>query len=175
MITRAMILDSFKTVRSHTIQIAQDIPEAQYGHRPAEGAQTILEIFLDIIRIPQFMVESAVRPEFIEVTRETREQVFNSIIPVKAEGITTQAQVVKALEDSLASIVARVESVDEAFLNTMYTAPDRQEKLRLWVINCAKEQEMIRRAQLFLAERQIGITPHTTRRQQAAAAMANKP
>src|SRR6185436_7976634 len=34
---------SFRTVRQNTIQIAQDIPEANIHARPAEGTRTVLE------------------------------------------------------------------------------------------------------------------------------------
>lgn len=174
MITRQMILESFKTVRSNTLEIAKDIPEEQYSFSPAEGSPTVLETFLDIIRIPQFMVEAALLKEPIEISWETREAVFARVIPIKIDGITTKAQVIKALEDSIQSIVSRVEAADETYLNTKFIAPDKVEKVRLWVINCAKEQEMVRRAQLFLIERMLGIVPHTTRRQQAAQAMLKK-
>src|SRR5215469_5350565 len=34
---------SFRTVRNNTIQIAEEIPEDQYGFRPAEGTRTVAE------------------------------------------------------------------------------------------------------------------------------------
>lgn len=174
MITRQIILESFKLVRSNTIEIAKDIPAEQYNFRAAEGFSTVLETFLDIVKITQFMVEAALLPEHVDVSWNTRDEVFARIIPVKVAGITTKEQVIKALEDSIESIVSRVEAADEQYLNSKFIAPDKVEKVRLWVINCAKEQEMNRRAQLFLIERILGIVPHTTRRQLAAQAMLNK-
>ena len=38
------IADSFRTVRKNTIQVAQDIPEDQYGFRAAEGGMTVAEM-----------------------------------------------------------------------------------------------------------------------------------
>jgi len=37
-------------------------------------------------------------------------------------------------------------------------------KVRLRVVNCAKEQEMGLRAQFYLTERMLGIIPRTMRR-----------
>lgn len=170
MITRAIVLDSLKGVRNHTIEIARDIPEDKYAFRAAEGFPTVLELFQAIISITEFMVGSALHPEFIAITPETREEVFARINPTAIAGVQTKAQVTAALESSMKGLVARVEAADEAWLNTTYRAPDTITKVRLWVINCAKEQEMVRRSQLFLVERMIGIIPHTTRAQMAAQA-----
>ncbi|MGF1571753.1 MAG: DinB family protein [Sumerlaeia bacterium] len=174
MITRQIILESFKTVRQHTMEIARDIPAEKYDFRPVEGSSSVIEHFLDIIQITQFMVEAALTKEPIHVTFETRNEVFARVIPIKTANVTTKDEVIILLEQSLESIVSRVEAADEAYLNETFIAPDRVEKVRLWVINCAKEQEMARRAQLFLIERMLGIIPHTTRRQKAAEAMVKK-
>lgn len=174
MITRKIVLDSFKTVRGNTIEIARDIPEAQYGFRPAEGAANVLEMFHNIIRFTEFMTTAALAKEPVVVSPETREAVFAANTQTKLADVKTKEQVVAALEASLAGIVARVEAVSEEYLNETFVAPDRVTKVRLWVVNCAKEQEMGIRAQLYLTERMLGIVPHTTRRQQEAQAKAAK-
>lgn len=168
MITRRIILDSFQGVRSHTIEVARDIPEDKYAFRAAEGFPTVLEVFQAVISVTEFMVGAALSPEFIAVTAETRDEVFARINPTRIADVTTKAAVVDALQSSIQGIVARVEAADEAWLNSTFRAPDGITKVRLWVINCAKEQEMIRRNQLYLVERMIGIVPHTTRKQMTA-------
>lgn len=170
MITRKIVLDSFKTVRGNTIEVARDIPEEQYGFRPAEGASTVLEMFHHIIRLTEFMVTAALEKEPIVVSYATRDAVFAKYTQTPLADVKTKAQVIAALESSLASIVSRVEAVPESFLNESFVAPDKATKVRLWVVNCAKEQEMGTRAQLYLTERLLGIIPHTTRRQMEAQA-----
>ena len=39
---------SFRTVRSNTIKIAEEIPEEQYGFRPAEGCRSVAETLVHI-------------------------------------------------------------------------------------------------------------------------------
>ena len=39
---------SFRTVRSNTIKIAEEIPEEKYGFRPAEGCRSIAETLVHI-------------------------------------------------------------------------------------------------------------------------------
>lgn len=168
MITRRIVLDSFRSVRGHTVQVARDIPEDKYAFRAAEGFPTVVEQFRSIISVTEFMVGAALSPEFVAITAETREAVFARINPTRVAELTSKDAIVAALESSIKGLVARVEAADEAWLNTTFKAPDHVEKVRLWVINCAKEQEMVRRNQLYLVERILGIIPHTTRAQMAA-------
>ncbi len=45
---------SFRTVRQNTIQIAEEIPDTQYGFIPAEGARSIGDTLAHIAVAPQF-------------------------------------------------------------------------------------------------------------------------
>jgi len=168
MITRQIVLDSFKTVRGNTLEIARDIPDEKYSFCPAEGAGTVLEMFHKIIRFTEFMTTISLAKDPVVVTPETMDAVFVANTQTDISKVTTKAQVIAALESSLAGIIARVEAVPESFLNESFVAPDTITKVRLWVVNCAKEQEMGLRAQLYLTERILGIIPHTTRRQMQA-------
>ena len=47
---------SFRTVRQNTIQIAEEIPEAQYGFCPAEGTRSITGTLAHIAVFPQFQL-----------------------------------------------------------------------------------------------------------------------
>src|ERR1700710_2554674 len=47
---------SFRTVRNNTIKIAEEIPEEQYGFRPAEGCRSIAETLVHVAimsRVPE--------------------------------------------------------------------------------------------------------------------------
>src|SRR5688572_33296008 len=42
------LADSFRTVRKNTIQIAEDIPETQYGFVAAEGTRSVAQMLVHI-------------------------------------------------------------------------------------------------------------------------------
>ncbi len=42
------LIDSFRTVRLNTIQVAQDIPEADYQYRPAPTSRSVAETLVHI-------------------------------------------------------------------------------------------------------------------------------
>ncbi len=165
MITRKIILDSFQAVRKNTIQIAHDIPAEKYSFTPAEGVPSVLELFKDILRITEFMVGVSLKEEPVVITSESRDETFRRIITFNPDEITNKDEVIAALEKSILGIVERLESADEDFLHSTVVAPDKATKVRLWIAQCAKEQEMVIRAKLLLIERMLGIVPHTTRRQ----------
>lgn len=165
MIDRNIILDSFEKVRANTVQVARDIPEDKYDFRPVEGVNTVMEHFKKILNLTEFMVAMALYPEEIHITAENRPEWLKRLTWTDTDKITTQAQVAAALEQSIIEIRKRVMAADDTFLNSLFRATDGITKVRLWVVQCAKEQEMTMRAQLYLYERHLGIIPHTTRRQ----------
>src|SRR5687768_3342342 len=42
------LIDSFRTVRRNTIQVAEDIPEADYQYRPAPASRSVAETLVHI-------------------------------------------------------------------------------------------------------------------------------
>ena len=72
MITREIILQSFRTVRSNTIEVAKDIPEEKYDFRAAPETMTVLELFRNVIRATEFMTGIALYEGEIKITPETR-------------------------------------------------------------------------------------------------------
>lgn len=173
MINRALILQSFKTVRSNSIEAARDIPAEKFSFKPeGEGTMSLLDLFKTILRSTEFMVGMALRPESkISITPEKpREAWLKETLTTNLDAITTKDQVIAALEASMKSIEARVNAADETFLHSRITTPDNIEKVRLWVVQCAKEQEMVYRGQVYLYERMLGIVPHPARKAAAAAA-----
>lgn len=166
MIDRRIILDSFARVRANTIEIARDIPAEQYSFLPAPETRTVLTLFKDIIRITEFMTGLALHPEEVDLKTTPREEWFKRLCPTDYNSLTGKDEILAALQRSMDDIQQRVNAADEQWLNTTFLAPDGITKVRLWVVQCAKEQEMALRGQLFLIERMLGIVPHTTRRQQ---------
>ena len=46
------LADSFRTVRKNTIQIAEDIPEAQYNYRATPETRSVAEMLLHVVAAP---------------------------------------------------------------------------------------------------------------------------
>lgn len=164
-ITRSLILESFKTVRDNTIEVARDIPEDKYTFRATDQTNTVFDQLLQVIRTTEFMTALALRKEPVNMETKSRDEWLKELLTTDLASIKTKDQIVAVLKSSFDGIVARVSAANEAYLNETFLAPDGKTKVRLWVIQCAKEQEMVLRGQLFLMERMLGIVPHLTRRQ----------
>jgi uncharacterized damage-inducible protein DinB len=48
------LAQSMRTVRKNTIQIAQDIPEDNYGYRPTSDSRSVAEILVHIALLSKF-------------------------------------------------------------------------------------------------------------------------
>lgn len=169
MITREIILESFQTVRNNTIEVARDIPAGDYGFRPAEGHGTVLEMFQNVLRYTEFMVGLALFEGVVDMKAAPREEWFKRLLKTNVDALRTKDEVIQALQASMADIQDRVKKADPGFLHSTFLAPDGITKVRLWVVQCAKEQEMVLRGQLYLTERMLGIVPHPARKAAAAA------
>jgi hypothetical protein len=167
MITLDLVLESFRTVRTNTIHIARDIPADQYGFRAAEVFPTVLELFRNIVSITEFMSTVALNADPISITPETRAAVRAAHTWTHPDTLIDPDTVAAALTASMQEITRRAQAAGSAHYATSVVAPDGIEKNRLWILNTAKEQEMVIRGQLLLIERMLGIVPHTTRLAQA--------
>ena len=162
------LAEAFRKVRKNTIQIAEDIPEDQYGFKPSSESRSIAQTLAHIATATTF-------PMMLHGERIPVEKIdFNSYIQrVTGEeaALQTKAQIVARLRESGEKFAAMLESLkDEAFLGEVITfAPGAEppSRTRFDMLLAAKEHEMHHRAQLMLMERMIGIVPHLTREQQA--------
>jgi len=48
------LIDSIRTVRKNTIQIAEDIPEEHYGYRPTPDSRSVAENLTHIAQFSRF-------------------------------------------------------------------------------------------------------------------------
>jgi hypothetical protein len=48
------LIDSIRSVRKNTIQIAEDIPEEQYGYRPTPDSRSVAENLTHIAQFSRF-------------------------------------------------------------------------------------------------------------------------
>jgi uncharacterized damage-inducible protein DinB len=165
---------SFRTVRANTIQIAEEIPEDQYGFRPAEGCRSVAETLAHIAvmtRVPQQI-------HFIEhLSSLAGFDFFGFVGNLRAEtqAPRTKAQILDLLRMEGEKYANALEGVLEAFLGEQVEYPEGMEprkKSRFEMLTAAKEHEMHHRGQLMVVERMLGVTPHLTRRMEAVMASA---
>jgi len=157
---------SFRTVRSNTIGIAEDIPEEKYGFRPAEGCRSIAETLVHIAVMPRVQAQihavehrsTLVGFDFFGVRGKQQAEV---------KAARTKAQVLELLRTEGEKYAKVLEGASEAFLGEQVEYPEGMEprvKSRFEMLIAVKEHEMHHRGQLMVVERMLGITPHLTRR-----------
>ena len=154
---------AFRTVRQNTIQIANDIPEAQYGFRPSADSRSVAELLAHV----------AAQTGWIHRLHD-----FGAYLKDAGDferSLATRAAIIDALTKEGAAFASWLESLSEATLgeHVGFPAPsDPPKKTRFEMLLGAKEHEMHHRAQLMVIERLLGIVPHLTRARQARMAAA---
>jgi uncharacterized damage-inducible protein DinB len=160
---------SFRTVRKNTIQIAEDIPEDKYDHRPFEGARTVGQMLTHVALAPMALWHGmhgggstdVTKFDFMTLAQKMREE---------EAAPRTKAQIIDLLTREGDAFAEFLSDVSEAQLSQVVlgnSASGPLHKSRLEMLLSAKEHEMHHRAQLMLIERQLGIVPHMTRAMQA--------
>lgn len=157
------LANAFRTVRKNTIQVAEDIPESQYGHVAAPGCKAVGRMLTHIAIANRF---------WDEIHRKQRRTTMQGLdffgLTERAEAEESKprskAEIVELLRTEGEQFAAWLESVTPEFLEETLTEGDgKTVKSRFeWLLG-AKEHEMHHRAQLMLIERQLGIVPHLTR------------
>jgi uncharacterized damage-inducible protein DinB len=157
------LANAFRTVRKNTIQVAEDIPESQYGHVPAPECKPVGRM-LAHIAIAQRFWEDIHRKQ----RRTTMQGLDFFAISSRAEAEETKprskGEIIELLSTEGEQFATWLETLTPEFLAETVTEGDgKTAKSRFeWLLG-AKEHEMHHRAQLFLIERQLGIVPHLTR------------
>jgi uncharacterized damage-inducible protein DinB len=158
---------SFRTVRTNTIKIAEEIPEEQYGYRAAPEVRTVAETLAHIAVTTHFAHKTH-SARMTQATMEHFTAAMQELMQMQA-ALTTKAQILDALRTNGESFAVWLESLpDEALEEMVHFQPPIQmpPKSRFEMLLGTKEHEMHHRAQLMLIERMLGIVPHLTREQQ---------
>jgi len=160
------LASAFRTVRKNTIQVAEDIPESQYGHLAAPECRTVARMLTHIAISPRIWEEvhkkglkTLVGFDFVGLMDK-----FN------AEEIKprSKAEIVELLRAEGDRFAAWLDTVTPEVLEETVTEPDgKTAKTRFERLLSAKEHEMHHRGQLMLIERLLGVVPHLTREMQA--------
>ena len=165
------LAESFRTVRKNTITIAQDIPEEQYGFRPAPNTRTVGELLAHIAlsHNVQYQIHG----------QERRTSLAGFDFPAAMQRMTAEEKVPRSKDQTIALLHSTgdqfagwLDGLTESFLGERVEARPGVpiSKSRFEMILSVKEHEMHHRGQLMLIERILGIVPHMTRARMAAPA-----
>lgn len=163
------LASAFRTVRKNTIQVAEDIPESQYGHVAAPECRTVARMLTHIAISPRIWEEVHKNG----LTTLVDFDFFGMMDKFNAEEAKprTKAEIVELLRTEGDQFAAWLETLTPEVLAETVTEPDgKTAKTRFERLLSAKEHEMHHRAQLMLIERQLGIVPHLTRQFQEVVA-----
>jgi len=159
------LVNSMRTVRKNTIQIAEDIPEKDYGYRPTPESRSAAETLVHIARLAQF--DRVVHEQEHLSSLEGFD--FGALIK-KAESEEKRSRSKREIVELLRTEGERwcewVESLPESILAEQVRMPGGASKTRFEMLLGTKEHEMHHRAQLTVIERLLAIVPHLTRTRQ---------
>jgi len=164
------LVESARTVRNNTIQIAEDIPEKDYGYRPTPESRSVAETLVHIA-----LLSRAARLLHKEASLENFD--FGELIKkseIEEKRQRSKIEIVELLRVEGESWYQWLETLSEAELTEQVAMPDGVSKSRFELLLGTKEHEMHHRAQLTVVERLLGIVPHLTRNRQAKAAATAK-
>ena len=159
--------DALRTVRKNTLQIAEEIPEAQYGFTPAPECRSVARLLTHIalgIRFQQDIhVEGLTQLagyDFAALMQRLREEEAKP---------RTKAEIIELLRRNGETWALWVEKRTDEFLaeRVHFPSDPPSSKSRFEMLLSTKEHEMHHRGQLMLIERMLGIIPHLTRERQA--------
>ena len=159
---------SFRTVRGNTLKIAEEIAEENYGFRAAPGTRSVAETLVHIALGPRLQEQI----HFIE-HRSTLNGfdffAFMGKLIAEEQTPRSKSEILDLLRTEGDKYAKALEGTSEALLGEIVEYPQGMvppSKSRFEMLISAKEHEMHHRAQLMVAERLLGITPHLTRQMQ---------
>jgi uncharacterized damage-inducible protein DinB len=157
------LANAFRTVRKNTVQVAEDIPESQYGHVAAPECKSVGRMLTHIVVAQGFWDEIHRKQQ-----RTTMQGIDFVALGERAEANESKprskTEIVELLRTEGEQFAAWLETLTPEFLAEMVTEGDgKTAKSRFESLLGVKEHEMHHRAQLMLIERQLGIVPHLTR------------
>jgi uncharacterized damage-inducible protein DinB len=159
---------SLRVVRGNTLQIAEDIPEAQYGFKPSPDCRSVGELLAHIALGYQFQKLMHRDERRTDVAGIDFAALVGKFREAEAK-LAGKAAIVAALKENGEAWASWVEALPEEFLAERVAFPGEppSSKSRFEMLLSTKEHEMHHRGQLMLIERLLGIVPHLTRERQA--------
>jgi len=157
------LADSFRTVRKNTVQIAEDIPESQYGFTGAEGTRTVAQYLAHIGTITPMWQDIHGTKKLTNMDDYDWMTEFTEL-EAQEKKKRSKAELLDLLRTEGEKFAAFLEGLSDETLAEEITEPGGSKKSRLVALMSAKEHEMHHRGQLMLIERMLGIVPHLTRK-----------
>lgn len=163
------LADSMRSVRRHTITIAEDIPEERYDYRPVPESRSVRETLLHMTSMTQFdlRVHGDSKLESLEGFDI---RAFFASLPSNEKASLSKGEILALLHEQGERWCRFVEQLPDAVLSEkvqMRAGETGIVKTRFEMLLGTKEHEMHHRGQLMLVERLLGIVPHLTRNRQA--------
>jgi len=157
------LASAFRTVRKNTIQVAEDIPESQYGHVAAPECKSVARMLVHI-GIATRLWEDVHRKRRLTTMVGVNFLEIRDRFDAEEAKPRSKAEILELLRTEGEQFAAWLETVTPEFLAEVVTEGDgKTVKSRFTWMLSAKEHEMHHRAQLMLIERQLGIVPHITK------------
>ena len=165
------LADSFRTVRKHTVTIAEEIPADQYEFRAAPEVKSAGEMLAHIAVSPESqMIVHGERIAAVDFSKYAESMAKRN---AAEQALRSKDDIVAALRDGGERFAAFLGGLDPGILEEVVSFPppvQPPQRTRFEMLLAVKEHEMHHRAQLMLIQRMIGIVPHLTRQRQAFAA-----
>jgi uncharacterized damage-inducible protein DinB len=156
------LADSFRTVRRNTIQVAEEIPEADYQYRPAPASRSVAETLVHIAWLAS--ADRFIHEEKRLVSFDGFDfGAFLATSEVEETRERSKAEIIELLRTEGDRWVQWVEQLPETFLSEPFRLPDGKSVSRFELLLGTKEHEMQHRAQLTVIQRLLGLVPHFTR------------
>jgi uncharacterized damage-inducible protein DinB len=156
------LADSFRTVRANTIQVAEEIPEANYHYRPSPASRSVAETLVHIAWLggaDRFMHEEKRLASFDGFDFAA----FLATSEVEETRTRSKAEIIELLHTEGERWVQWVEQLPETFLFEQMRLPDGTSANRFEMLLGTKEHELQHRAQITVIQRLLGLVPHFTR------------
>jgi uncharacterized damage-inducible protein DinB len=158
---------NFRQVRGNTIRTAEDIPEGQYGFRPAPETRSVAALLSHIAISSRF--QSHIHGNRFDDVMKVNFTELMQAFAAEEDIPRTKAQTIALLQSEGDTFATFLEGLSESFLAEQVRMPPGSQpeiKSRFEMLLSAKEHEMHHRGQLMIIQRMLGITPHLTRQRQ---------
>ena len=154
---------SFRTVRSNTIKVAEDIPAEQYSYVPANGTRNVAQTLIHVATATQLWQEIHGEKAWTILDDFDFMGIFDRFQMQESQPLT-KAQILEMLREEGDQFAAFLDGLSDQKLAEVVSGPfGAPGKTRLEALLSAKEHEMHHRAQLMLVERLLGVVPHLTK------------
>ena len=156
------LADSFRNVRRNTIQVAEEIPEADYEFRPSRESRSVAETLVHIAwlaKADRVMHEGTPLGSFEGFDFAT----FLESSEVEEARTRSKAEIIDLLRREGDRWVQWIEQLPESYVAEPFRLPDGRLVTRFELLLGSKEHELQHRAQLTVIQRLLGLVPHFTR------------